>query len=173
MIATNGGLSTAAEPVIVISRVFDAPRELVWKVFTQPEHMVHTFSPRGFTTIIDEVNLKPGGSWRWRMRTPDGQDFHNHYIYTEIKEPELIAYTEEREIGHPFKLGARTTLTFEDENGRTRLTMRMVFSSVADRDAIARTGFVGAVGQGLQKAADHMRALQGLDEPDHEGQPLQ
>lgn len=151
----------AAARTIVISRLFDAPRELVWKVMTTPEHMVHTHTPAGWTTFFDEVDLRPGGNCRWRMRTPDGQEMHMHFVYREVVPFERIVHTEARQEGNPYKPGSTGILTFEAKGGKTLLTLRFVFGTVADRERLAQMGFAGPIAQSLELAAVYIAKLQG------------
>jgi uncharacterized protein YndB with AHSA1/START domain len=80
---------SSTEP-FVISRVFDAPRELVFKAFTDPEHMKHWWGPRGFKVIAHEMDLRPGGMYHYGLEAPDGSRMWGRFIYQEIAAPELI-----------------------------------------------------------------------------------
>ena len=134
---------------IVITRVFDAPRELVWEAWTNPEHVVKWWGPRGFTTTIEEMNVRPGGVWKHVMHGPDGTDYPNKSIFTEVVKPERIVYTHGGgKKGGP---GAQfvATWTFDAlEDGKSRLTVRMVFPSAADRDTVVKE--YGAIEGGKQ-----------------------
>jgi uncharacterized protein YndB with AHSA1/START domain len=125
-----------ADRVLVITRVFDAPRELVFKAWTQPEHMARWFGPRGFDSKVLKHDLRPGGSYRIHMLGPDG-DHWSQGVYREVVPPERLAMT----FGWADANGNRTrpettlTLLFEDVGGKTKLTLHnAVFESVTARD---------------------------------------
>jgi uncharacterized protein YndB with AHSA1/START domain len=137
--ARDGGAASAADREIVISREFDAPRELVWKAWTDPEHVVRWWGPKGFTTTIETMDVRPGGVWKHVMHGPDGADYPNKSVFTEVVKPERIAYSHGggRKGGPGVRFEA--TWTFEAvDDGRTRLTIRQVFASAADRDRIIK-----------------------------------
>ena len=77
---------------IVISRVFNAPRELVWKAWTDPKHVVNWWGPRGFSTTIETMDVRPGGTWIHVMHGPDGAKYPNKSIFTEVVPFERISY---------------------------------------------------------------------------------
>ena len=120
---------------IVITREFDAPRELVYKAVTDPELVPQWWGPRYLSTIIDKMDVRPGGQWRFLNRDAEGNEFAFHGVYHEILAPERIIDTFEfeglPETGHV----ALETMKLEAlPRGRTRLVTQSVFQSVADRD---------------------------------------
>ena len=124
---------------LVITRVFDAPRGLVFKAWTDPEHLVRWWGPKGFTsTIMGKIDLRPGAPYRIHMRGPDGDDHWSQGVYREIVEPERLVfagYWADAE-GKPKGRESTVTVTFEDLSGKTRLTLRQrVFESLTARDA--------------------------------------
>jgi uncharacterized protein YndB with AHSA1/START domain len=124
---------------LVITRVFDAPRGLVFKAWTDPEHLVRWWGPKGFTsTIMGKIELRPGAPYRIHMRGPDGDDHWSQGVYREIVEPERLVfagYWADAE-GKPKGRESTVTVTFEDLSGKTRLTLRQrVFESLTARDA--------------------------------------
>ncbi len=138
MTAENSAATQMAERELVIERIFDAPRDLVFKAWTQPEHMVHWFGPRGFTSTILKNELRPGGSYRIHMRGPDGDDHWTQGVYREIVKPQrlVMAGSWADSEGNPTRPGTILTLTFEEHNGKTKLTLRQaIFESVTARDA--------------------------------------
>ena len=112
---------------IVLTRVVDAPRELVWRVWTDPQHLGRWWGPQGFTTTTHRMELKVGGVWRYVMHGPDGRDYENKLTYLEIEAPARLRY----EIGgdvdcEPVRF--ETVVTFAAEgDGRTRITMHSTF----------------------------------------------
>lgn len=145
----NNPTENTADREIVITRVFDAPRELVWQAFTDPEHVVKWWGPRGFTTTIEEMNVKPGGVWKHVMHGPDGTDYPNKSVFTEVEYPERIVYVHggARKGGPSAHFVATWTFDALDD-GKTRLTMRSVFPSAEDRDKIVKE--YGAIEGGRQ-----------------------
>ncbi|MGA7712571.1 MAG: SRPBCC domain-containing protein [Rhizomicrobium sp.] len=121
---------------IVTTRVIDAPRELVFDAFTNPEHLARWWGPIGFTTTTHSFDLRAGGGWRLTMHGPDGRDYENHIVYDEVVRPERLVYTHGGDKG---AVQFKSTVTFENVGGKTRLTMRGVFPSKQDRDRVAET----------------------------------
>jgi uncharacterized protein YndB with AHSA1/START domain len=122
---------------LVITRVFDAPRALVFNALTDPKHLIHWWAPKEFTTPFCTVDLRPGGLFRFCMRTPDGKDFWGRGVYQEIVEPERIVYRDcfTDENGNPVPpshYGLRSeslaeslvTITLTERDGKTTLTLR-------------------------------------------------
>lgn len=127
----------AKENEMVITRIFDAPRELMWKVWTEPEHIAQWWGPIGFTNTIHEMHVKEGGVWRLTMHGPDGTDFLNKIIYLEVKKPELLVYRHSGE-GETDDISFHVRVLFEDENGKTKLTMSMTFESKEKLDRVKK-----------------------------------
>jgi uncharacterized protein YndB with AHSA1/START domain len=124
---------------IVISRVFNAPRELAWQAMTDPRHVVKWWGPRGFTSTIREMDLRPGGIWSHVMHGPDGTDYPNESRFTEVVKYERIVY--QHGGGRPGSaiVDFEATWTFEDTGNNTcRVTQRMLFPSAEARDRVAR-----------------------------------
>jgi uncharacterized protein YndB with AHSA1/START domain len=141
----------ASDREIVVTRVFDAPRALVFKAWTDPKHLAHWWGPNGFSITTYEMNFKPGGVWRFVMHGPDGRDYQNEQVYVEIVEPERLVY---RHVPHPqFQM----TVTFADDGGKTKLTARMVFESAALRDkTVKEFGAVEGLKQTLGRLGEHV-----------------
>jgi uncharacterized protein YndB with AHSA1/START domain len=121
---------------LVINRVFDAPRDLVWKAWTDPEMMKEWSAPRGFTLPISEGDLRPGGEWRAQMRKGDGTTLDLGGVYREIAAPHRLVFTHAwmDENGNP---GPETlvTVTFADRGGKTEMNFRQSgFDSVESRE---------------------------------------
>jgi uncharacterized protein YndB with AHSA1/START domain len=121
---------------LVITRVFDAPRSLVFKAWTEPEHLVHWLGPQGFTGTILKMDVRPDGTYRFHMRGPEGADLWRQGVYREIVEPERLVFTYAWEDAEG-KPGHETLVmvTFEEHGEKTKLTLRQaVFESVIKRD---------------------------------------
>src|SRR5258708_22933110 len=114
---------------IVITRVFDAPRDLVWDAWTDPEQVAQWWGPRGFTTTIHEMDVRPGGVWRHTMRGPDGKEYPNLCVFTDVVRPERIAYSHGGgRKGHPAAQFDATS-PFEEQGAKTKLTLHLIFPS--------------------------------------------
>ncbi len=119
-----------ADREIVITRVFDAPRELVFRAWTEPEHLVHWLGPKGFTNTTLFIDVRPGGMWRFTMHGPDGTDYPNRIVFGEIVPPERLVYThddDDRGAASAFQV----TVTLVEQGAQTLLTSRMVFPTAA------------------------------------------
>jgi len=126
-----------SERELVITRVFDAPRALVYRAWTEPEHMVHWLGPQGFTSKILKSELRVGGAYRFYMRDPQGGDHWQQGVFREIVEPEKLVFTYEwaNEQGQATRPQTLVTISLEDLGGQTRMTLRQgVFESVTARD---------------------------------------
>lgn len=126
-----------AEQGLLITRIFDAPRELVWKAWTEPEPMMRWWGPKGFTSPACNIDLRVGGVYLYCMRSPEGRDYWSTGVYREIVEPERIVCTDSfadekgnvvpaTHYGMPddIPLEMLVTVTFEDLDGKTRMTLR-------------------------------------------------
>jgi uncharacterized protein YndB with AHSA1/START domain len=133
MIETIKDTATVSDREIVITRVFDAPRDLVFQVWTDPQHVGSWWGPTGFTTTTHEIDVRPGGVWRFIMHGPNGVDYPNKIVYLEIVKPERLVY-DHGDDGDLVQF--RVTVTFADQDGKTRLTMRSLFASAAARDRV-------------------------------------
>ncbi len=146
--AKNNVATATADREIVISRLLNAPREMVWDAWTGPRQVVEWWGPRGFTTTIHEMDVRPGGVWRHIMHGPDGTDYPNKSVFIEVVKPERIVYSHGG--GRKGAPGAsfEATWTFEAKGEKTLLTMRMVFPSAEARDLVVRE--YGAIEGGKQ-----------------------
>lgn len=146
---------------IVIAREFDAPRELVWQAMTDPGHVVHWWGPRGFTTSIGEMDFRVGGEWKHVMRGPDGVNYPNHSVFTEIVTPERIVFQHGgRREGGP-GVGFVSAWSFEKlAADKTRVTIRMVFPSSSERDRVVREfGAIEGGRQTLERLGEHLPTM--------------
>ena len=123
--------------VMVGTRLLDAPRELVWSVWTDPKHLAQWWGPDGFRTTTSAFDFKPGGVWRFVMHGPD-RDYQNKVTYLEVVKRERLVYKHggEKEVE---PVNFHVTVTFAEEGGKTRVDMRMVFPSANARDYVIKT----------------------------------
>ena len=141
---------------ILITREFDAPRELVFKACTDPKLIPQWWGPRYLSTQVDKMDVRPGGEWRFINRNAEGNEFAFHVVYHEVLAPERVIDTFEFE-GLP-ETGHVTLETMKLEalsGGRTRLTVQSVFQSVADRDGMLQSGME----EGLNETYDRLAEL--------------
>lgn len=109
---------------ILSTRVLNAPREVVFRAFSELEHLAQWWGPKGFWNTIHEFDFRPGGRWRVTMHGPDGTDYKNEYVLLEVTEPERI-FISHPDPEHNFQL----TIILAEEDEKTRLTWRMRFES--------------------------------------------
>ncbi len=160
----------SAEKEFVITRVFNAPRELVWKAWTESERMAHWWGPRSFTNPVCELDGRSGGPYRIVMRGADGAEYPLKGVYREIVEPEQLVMTMDcsehpaawhdlvkpnRQKGEDNPAGGMlSTVTFEELDGKTKLTVRTRFSSAAVRDAMLKMGMTEGWSQSLERLTE-------------------
>jgi uncharacterized protein YndB with AHSA1/START domain len=156
---------STADRELVATRVFDAPRGLVFKAWTDPAQIGQWWGPRGFTTSTYAMDVSPGGVWRFCMHGPDGVDYENKITYREVVEPGLIAYEHVGDADcEPVHF--HVAVTFEDLGGKTRLTMRMVFPTAEDRDQVVeKYGADRGLIETLDRLGEHASKLAGAKSP--------
>jgi uncharacterized protein YndB with AHSA1/START domain len=144
---------------IITTRLLDAPRELVWKAWADPKHLAQWWGPTGFTTTTSAFDMRPGGVWRFVMHGPDGRDYENRITFNEIVKPERLVYSHDG--GEDVEdVQFRTTVTFEDLGGKTKLTMRGVFPTAAERDRVAKEyGAIEGAQQTLARLAEYLATM--------------
>jgi uncharacterized protein YndB with AHSA1/START domain len=129
-------VETVAAEELVITRIFNAPRRLVFKAWTEPEHLARWWGPQDFALVSCKAEVRPGGSWHRTMRSPEGSVFRKHGVYQEIATPERLVFTyvSDDAEGNPGP-ESLVTVSFADHGNKTRLTLRQtLFESVAARD---------------------------------------
>ncbi len=156
--AEHRGLTDTADREIVISRVLEAPRERVWDAWTDPKQVVRWWGPRGFTTEIATMDVRPEGIWEHVLRGPDGTEFPNLSVFAEVVRPERISFSNGGGRKGAPNVSFDATWTFEAlDPRRTKLTMRMVFSSTAARDQVVQEyGALEGGVQTLERLAEHL-----------------
>jgi uncharacterized protein YndB with AHSA1/START domain len=153
----------AGEPVVVMRRTFDAPRALVWKACTEPEHVARWWGPRRYENTVLEMDVRPGGRWRIEQRGEDGRVHRFKGVYHEVVMPERLVNTFIYEDGAG-TFEDRPVLeahTFEEHDGRTTLTTVSTFGSFADRDGMAASGMEEGARESFERLAELLEALQG------------
>jgi len=128
--------TTDADRELILTRIIDAPRELVFRMWTDPAHLAKWWGPQGFTTPSCTMDVRPGGAWRICMRAPDGVDHWVQGVYREVVAPERLVYTFvwSDAAGKPH-YETLVTVTFDERGDKTELTLHQsIFKSVAARD---------------------------------------
>ncbi|WP_250124685.1 SRPBCC family protein [Chroococcidiopsis sp. CCMEE 29] len=139
MLKQNSSTETQSDREIVITRVFNAPRELVFKAWTEPKHIEQWWGPQGFTTRVTELDLRPSGQWRYVMISPDGTEYPAKGVFREIVPPERIVTSDEFDEGFDqvvnadLPQGIVMTAVFEDLDGKTKLILQITHASAEDR----------------------------------------
>ena len=148
--------TSVAEQDLVVTRVIDAPRRLVFKAWTQPEHVARWWGPKGFTTIHCDMDIRVGGRYRCAMRSPNGTDYWKVGVYREIVEPERIVFTFawEDADGHPGH-ELLTTVTFAEDGTKTRLTLTQSVFETAERRDDHGAGWTSC----LERFAEYIHAI--------------
>lgn len=136
-------------PQILIIREFDAPRELVYRAYTEPELLTQWLGPRRLTLSIDHYDVRDGGSWRFTHRDSDGNEFAFHGVFHGTPSPQGMVRTFEFE-GVPGHVSMET-LTFEERGGKTLMRTNSVFQSVEDRDGMIQSGMESGVNDGMER----------------------
>ncbi|HLK19126.1 MAG TPA: SRPBCC domain-containing protein [Bryobacteraceae bacterium] len=157
--SASAGSSNVADRELVFTRLLDAPRELVYKMWTNPAHLIQWYGPKGFVTSVYQMDVRPGGEWRLTMRGPDGKDYKNHIVFVEVKKPERLVFKHVPEAGSE-PVTFETTVTFAEEQGKTRVTLRMLFPTEEEKEFVVKKH--GAKEGGEQmfgKLADYMRTM--------------
>ncbi|HTD04208.1 SRPBCC family protein [Undibacterium sp.] len=151
-------LSSTTDRKIVTTRLIDAPRELVFSMFTDPRHIVHWWGPTGFTNTISEMDVKPGGVWRFIMHGPDGVDYKNKIVYIEVLKPERLVYTHgpdgEADAGE-----FMVTVSFVEQSGKTRLTMHGLFKTAEECAKAKEFGAVEGGRQTLDRLEEYLAKM--------------
>lgn len=152
---TKTQLTLPSDQEILITRTFDAPRDMVWQMWTMAEHLQHWWGPEGWTLPVCEVDFQPGGTWFYCMQGPDGMQSCGKATYLEIDAPALIVYEDafadadgnplgEMPVGH-------ITLRFIDEGVKTTVVNTVRYPTKADRDQVIEMGMEAGIDQTLNR----------------------
>jgi len=144
-------VTTPSEREIVLTRVFDAPRRLVFEAFTKPELLKRWFGPRGWSLAVCEVDLRVGGGFRFVLRGPDGKEMGMRGVYREIAAPERSVHMESFD---DFPGESQVTAVFVEQGGRTTLTATVIYPSQEIRDAVIQSGMEHGAAETYDKLAE-------------------
>lgn len=151
-------LTTPSDRELVITAVVDAPRDLVFDACTRPEHVKRWWGPRRLTMTTCEIDLRPGGAWRYVVRDPTtGREDGFSGVYREIDRPKRVVYSEGWEglPGHDYLV----TATFDEEDGKTTLTSRLLYQSREDRDGHIQSGMESGMRESYDRLGDHLETM--------------
>lgn len=149
--------NSVAAREVVISRVFDAPRELVFEAWTNREHVGRWWGPQGFTSTIHEMDARPGGVFRLTMHGPDGTDYPNRIVFSEVVRPERLVYWH-GDDDDPQQF--HVTITFEEDDDKTAVMMRSLFPTSAARDLVVeKYDAIEGGKQHLERLAEHLTTM--------------
>jgi uncharacterized protein YndB with AHSA1/START domain len=159
-ITSKVGVTEFATPTdreVVITRVLDAPRRLVFDAWTNPEHLPHwLLGPPGWTMPVCEIDLRPGGAYRFGWRHADGNMMEIRGVYREVAPPERLVCTESWGGDWPETLN---TLVFTEEDGQTTFTCTILYPSKEARDAVLKTGMKQGVSLSYDRLAEYLQTL--------------
>ncbi len=152
----NTGTLQVAIPTdreIVMTRVFDAPRNLVFDAFSKPELLKRWFGPRGWSLVVCEVDFKVGGKWRFVLRGPDGREMGMRGVYREIAPPERTVHLE---MFDDYPGESIVTAVFVEQNGKTTMTATVLYESQVIRDAVIKSGMEHGAAECYDKLAEYL-----------------
>ncbi len=152
---------TSAENELAFTRIYDAPRELVFDAWTDPQHIGKWWGPNGFTTSTKVMEVKVGGRWEYVMHGPDGEDYPSNSVYTEVEKPQRLIFSNIGGKANDPHLTCQMIVTFEDVAGKTKLTLRMIFPSTDAADHARELGADDGGKECLDRLANAMREASG------------
>jgi uncharacterized protein YndB with AHSA1/START domain len=147
--------TTPSDTEIVMTRTFDAPRELVFETHTSCEHMSRWWVGRKYEFVSCEIDFRPGGTWRIVHRSPDGEEITFFGEYLEIEAPERITWT----FGFNDNPGGPETYTFEERDGQTTITSRAIFPSKELRDEVIASGMEEGASEVYERLDEYLEEL--------------
>ena len=151
-------VTTPSDREIVLTRVFDAPRHLVFEAFSKPELLRRWFGPRGWYLVVCEVDLKVGGGFRFVLRGPDGRDMGMRGVYREIVPPERSVHMESYD-DYPGE--SQVTSVFVEEGGKTTFTATVLYASQEVRDAVIKSGMEHGAAESYDRLAELLASTVG------------
>jgi len=148
-----------SEREIIMTRVFNAPRELVFKAHIDPTLVAQWWGLRSYTTIVDQLDARPGGKWRFVQRRADGSEEGFRGEFREVVPPERFTWTFEWE-GMPGHIGLET-YTFEEQGGQTTLIATSTFNTREERDGVVASGMEAGANESADRLDELLESLQG------------
>lgn len=127
---------------IIITRTFDAPAALVFRMWTEAEQVARWWAPAGCTTTVRQMDVRPGGTFRLVMHGPDGADYPVKGVYKEVSPPRRLVYTDDWDDDSKPSMPSLVTVTFDERDGKTALTLHILCATPEDRAAMIDMGVV-------------------------------
>lgn len=156
--ASTMTITTPTDREIVVTRAFDAPRRLVFSAWTDPRHVPHwMLGPEGWTMPVCEIDLRPGGAWRFVWRRGDGSEMEMTGVYQEVVPHERLVSTERWGGDWPETIN---TLILSEEDGRTMMTNRILYPSTEARDAALQTGMSDGMSQSFDRLGEYVLTME-------------
>jgi uncharacterized protein YndB with AHSA1/START domain len=160
VLANKVGVTTLTTPTdreVVITRIVDAPRRLVWDAWTKPEHVPNwMLGPEGWTMPVCEIDLRPGGTWHFVWRRSDGTEMSMNGVYKEVVPPERLVNTERWGPEWPETLN---TLILNEKGGKTTMVSTMLYPSKEARDAALKTGMKEGMDVSYIRLEEYLRSI--------------
>jgi len=153
-------IATPSDREVVMTRVFDAPRHLVFDAFTKPELLKRWFGPRGWSLVVCEVDLRVGGGFRFVLRGPDGKELGMRGVYREIVAPERSVHMESFD-DYPGE--SQVTGVFTEQGGKTTLTATVLYASQEVRDAVLKSGMEHGAAESYDRLAELLASAEVLN----------
>jgi uncharacterized protein YndB with AHSA1/START domain len=150
-------VTTPSDREVVMTRVFNAPRKLVFDALTRPDLLKRWYGPVGWSLVVCEIDLRVGGGWRFVTRRPDGKQIGQRGVYREIVPPERLVNTESWEDWNPGEVLVKTVLVEQD--GRTTFTSTLLFPSPQVRDALLKSGMADGAAETYDKLAEYLASI--------------
>lgn len=150
-------VTTPTERELVMTRVFDAPRDMVFDTLTKPELLKRWYVAGGWSMVACEIDLRVGGAWRFVTRRPDGKEIGQFGVYREIAPPERIVNTESWEDWNPGELLVTTVLV--EQGGTTTFTSTLLFPSQEVRDMLIKAGMTSGAAEAYDKLAEYLASV--------------
>ena len=168
MASAQSAVAETYSKEFVIERLFDAPRDLVWKVFTQSDHLMKWWGPKGFKMLVGDLDLRPGGTFHYGMQAPDGSEMWGRWVFREIVKPERLVFVSsfsDKDGGlsrHPmaptWPIEMLGTATFIDKGGKALLVNRTVALNGSDEERATFEGNFASMTQGWGGTWDQLAA---------------
>lgn len=149
---------TASDCEILISRLIDAPGELVWQVWTEAKHLINWWAPDGFSSTIHKMEVRPGGLWHFVMQGPDGVDYPNKVVYSQVQAPERLVF--EHRSADTSSPSHTNSVSFQAVDGKTQVTMVARFASPEILQEMLNLGVDDAGRQTLGRLAYYLHKIQ-------------
>lgn len=150
----------SGQPLIIMTRTFDAPRELVWTAFTDPKHVTKWYGGNAFAGQVREMDVRQGGIWRHTMPLSDGAEIELEFVYVEVVRPEKLVWKNSADKPlRPGMLNVVNTVTLEEAGQKTKWKLIARFDSIADRDLAMNRGFTRVITAGSETLNDIVRTL--------------